>query len=95
MLLCVLEQDGLLVLDGVALALVCILLGEAAIESRDFISCPLHFCVLLQWGNCQYRIGCFYCTKIPGICHSLSSIFSVNFSAMMRSIFRFSGSVPS
>ena len=48
MLFCVLEQDSLLVLDGVALALVYILLGEAAIESHDFISCPLHFCVLLQ-----------------------------------------------
>ena len=84
-----------MILDGIAFALICILLGESAIECRDFFSCPLHFCVLLQRGNCQYRIGCFYCTKIPGICHSLSSIFSVNVSAMMRSIFRFSGSVPS
>ena len=29
-----------MVLDGVALALVCILLGEAAIESRDFFQLP-------------------------------------------------------
>ena len=41
------------------------------------------------------QLGCFYCTKRLRICHSESSIFSANFSPMMRSIFLSSVSTPS
>ena len=40
MLFRVLEQYGALVLDGVTLTLVGVLLGEAAVQCCDFISCP-------------------------------------------------------
>ena len=39
-LFCVSEQDVLLIGDRITVALVGILLGEAAIECGDFISCP-------------------------------------------------------
>ena len=82
------KQDTFLILNGEGLASSLILLRKSAIECGNFIGCSEHFCFLLWWSNCQYRVGCHHVNISFLVCHASSPISAEKFCAVIRSSLR-------